>query len=289
MGWRRTQEGEFLFLPCKEIEQLFKYIYGWACEERNVELHALTVMLNHPHPIYTALDDNDPDFRRDVHSLIGRAVNALRKRYKMPVFAPPDRGYTRILDEAALIEAIGYVAAQPVAAGLLKYGRHWPGVRTRPEDIGKTEIIKRPNFFFPPDSIMPEQVEFTLTMPPQLRHLPRQEAVDILRNAVDRAETTERRQWLAKGHKFPGLKGLKKLSHTTKCPLQYQSGKIYPLIKCKDRKQRIKAKRELTQFRADHRTSRTDFREGNHDVQFPHGTYWYRVHAGARCASTCPT
>ena len=284
MGWRRTLDGEFLFHPTKEINQAFKYIYGWACAKRNVELHALTVMSNHPHPAYTTNEANDPDFRRDVHSMIGRVVNHLRKRYKLPVFSPPDRGYTRVLGEESIIETIGYIAAQPVAAGLLKYGRHWPGVRTQPEDIGKTETIKRPEFFFDPNGEMPKEVEFKLTMPPQLRHLPRQEAIDLLRKEIDRLETKERREWLAKGHIFPGLRGLKKIPHTTKRPMTYKKGSINPLIKCKDPTQRVAEKKRLREFRADHRDSRDAFREGSRDVEFPHGTYWYRVHVGVDCA-----
>ncbi len=37
-----------------------------------------------------------------------------------------------IADRDACIDAVGYVLANPVAAGLVEHGRDWPGVRSRP-------------------------------------------------------------------------------------------------------------------------------------------------------------
>lgn len=89
-----------------------------------------------------------PFFCQELFSNIARALNVqqgtggavfIQGSYRRPVLKTP----------AALYKAIGYVMANPVAAGCVREPRLWPGLITLPDQLGRrTLTAARPRDFF---------------------------------------------------------------------------------------------------------------------------------------------
>jgi len=73
------------------------------------------------------------------------------------------------------------VLANPVAAGLVRRGRDWPGLWTAPQAIGTTIRTARPERFFSKKGQLPEVATLTLTPPPGFA------SADAFGAAVERA------------------------------------------------------------------------------------------------------
>lgn len=285
MATRSCSERRFFLKPSKAVNQALKFCWAVAAQKYGVELHGYCVMCNHLHPLTTDPKAQDPDFRQYAHSLIARCLNAILGRSES-FFGPPNHDTMVLEDEAAQIDAYAYALANPVAAGAVEYGYQWPGLRSRPRDIGKTEIVRRPKYLFAKDGDMPEEVELTLTMLPALRDRPHAEAVQILEEAVVAEESRARAANRAKGVKYLGRRGIRKLNPFDSPTTQRKSGELNPRIKCKDPQQRKTALAQLKQHWSDYRVAFARYRQGDKDVEFPAGTYRMRVVYGVRCAPT---
>ena len=68
----------------------------------------------------------------------------------------------------AIIEALAYVMANPVAAGLVRVAADWPGIMTSPDDLGRASwTVTRPSYYFDPDNpAWPETATLRLSLPP---------------------------------------------------------------------------------------------------------------------------
>lgn len=67
----------------------------------------------------------------------------------------------------AIVDRTAYVLANPTAAGLVRYSKDWPGVRTRISEIGAghATTVERPvGAFFAEAGAMPERVDLRYEM-----------------------------------------------------------------------------------------------------------------------------
>src|SRR5690606_36890010 len=116
----------------------------------------------------------------------------------------------------ALVDRTGYVLANPTAAGLVRYSRDWPGVRTRIAEIGAERAIsvKRPvGAFFAEEGSMPERVTLSYEM---LERLLEGSDLDSARariaDAVQVKENEARARLKAEGRSFKGVERVLKSS-----------------------------------------------------------------------------
>jgi len=166
---------------------------------------------------------------------------------------------------------------------LVKYGYQWPGARSCPSDIGSTRTIRRPHVFFRKDGL-PEEITLTLTAPPALRHLTRDEAVGLLDKALVAKETEYREAHGKKGTAYFGRRNVRKQSPFDAPGTNKRKGAINPRIKCADVQLRADALAALKQFWAAHAAARRIHCSGSPDAVFPAGTYLHRVTLGVPCA-----
>ena len=150
---RRISERRPLLKPLPEINEIVLYALGVAqLRHPNVELHAAMIEANHKHDALT--DDPAlaqlPDFYRNYHSLVARAVNAYWGRGESlwrqgsydHVETPDD-------DPLTLEEQLLYIWTNPVKDGLVERPELWPGVKFLPEDFGTELVVSKPaNAFF---------------------------------------------------------------------------------------------------------------------------------------------
>ena len=131
-----------------------------AAQRFGVVVHAGCLMSTHSHEVVTDIRGVLPRFLQEFHRLLALTTKALRG-WPGEVFDKRSTGQHEPLTPEATIEALGYLIANPVEAGAVRYAKDWPGAHTSPRDIG-TRVVKaeRPTHYFDPDNPdWPELVE----------------------------------------------------------------------------------------------------------------------------------
>jgi len=159
--------------PGSKLNNLFWYLFAVGAQQFGLQVHALVVMSTHYHAIVTDPRGRIPAFEQWLHSLLARAVNQLRERTDT-FWGGRQGGRQVIADALALRDALVYVWNNPTKAGLVRRGKHWPGVRTTPHQMlanmgtHEVKVIERPKGFFDQAGGMPETAELALSMPAML-------------------------------------------------------------------------------------------------------------------------
>ena len=126
---RRVRQRCFLLRPCKRTDEIVGYVLACMSLKWNVRVHAFVVMSNHWHVVLTDPDGNIVDFKRDCHSFIARALNAHHDDEYEALWSSSESSQVECEEPSDLIGKIAYTMANPVEAGLVKYGSSWPGLR----------------------------------------------------------------------------------------------------------------------------------------------------------------
>src|SRR5690606_37439422 len=105
----------------------------------------VVVMSNHYHAIVHDPSGDITVFTEAFHGLLTKATQALRG-WQGSVFDGGKPSYVELLTVNAIVDETAYALANPTAAGLVRYSKDWPGVRTRISEIGAERAIsvKRP-------------------------------------------------------------------------------------------------------------------------------------------------
>jgi putative transposase len=128
----------FLFVPTDTVNALIEYLVAYAAEQHGVGVVSMCWLSNHAHLVVNDHLGVVPDFVQTLNMLLARALNALRGDHGS-VFERGNVDYKTIDGAGAAVTAIAYVAANPVEAGCVEYGREWPGVRSHIKDMGGRE------------------------------------------------------------------------------------------------------------------------------------------------------
>ncbi len=265
------------------MNEIFLYVLAVAARRYGVEVHAFCVLSNHCHLILTDLDGRLPAFMQYLDSLVARAVNASLGRFEG--FWASDGSYSAVepLEPADIVAKTAYVLANPVAAGLVRFGSEWPGLRTAPAQIGGTRLAaNRPNIFFDPNGYMPATVELGLSVPPGFASADEFRA--LLSNAIRELEEHHRRAAAAQGRRFLGAPRVVAQNPFSRPPPGELRFGLRPRIAARDKWRRIEALAQVKSFLRAYRQAWLDRRVGISDVRFPAGTYLLRVLHGVQCA-----
>jgi putative transposase len=182
------------------------------------------------------------------------------------------------------IDKMAYTLANPVAAGLVRRGDEWPGVRSSVDAIGGGAIrVRRPEHFFRADGPMPETASLRIVAPPGVESL--EGFRSQVKSAVVEQEEQAARKVAAKGRGFIGVRRVLAQSPFSRPTGNEVHRELSPRVAGRDRWKRIEAIGRLKEFLRDHREAWREFASGVRDVVFPHGTYWMRVMYAVPCAS----
>ena len=189
---RRVTGRRFLLRPTDRVNAIVLYALGAAQRKApNLQLHAFMVEANHTHGSITdaPVESELPDFKRELNSLVARALNAFYGRGENLWSQPGSYDNVEVHDRYTLERQLLYVWTNPVLDGLVARPRDWPGVKFMPEDFGRTIVVRRPDeAFF--GGRRPKDWEPTYP-PARRRH----------RNALRRAEQEARRRQKARDRK----------------------------------------------------------------------------------------
>ena len=280
---RRCTQRQFLLLPSRRINRFLAFCLALASERYGILVHAVCFLSNHWHVVLTDVSGNLPEFCRWFHEFTAKGINAMRGR-KENLWASGSYSDVLLLDEAAELGEAVYTLTNPVKDGLVAHGHHWPGLRSKPTDVGKAFTIRRPPGFFRSDGTVPEEATLRISKLPSLAHLSDEACASTLTQAVEAEEQRLREAVRCKGRSFLGRRGVLAQLWWDRPRGKEPAGRLSPRLACKDRSRRVAGLKALGEFVRAYRQARRTYREGKRDVVFPPGTYWLRLHVGVHCS-----
>jgi REP element-mobilizing transposase RayT len=275
---RKCAQRTFLLRPSDEANAVFRYVLAVAAERYRIQLHAVCVMSNHTHIVLTDPCANLPRFNQLLNALVARALNASLGRWE-DFWNRKSYSAVTLVSPSDIVKEAAYTLANPVAAGLVRTGRMWPGVWSEPDRIGAgSEEVKRPGRFFSATrSSLPETAKLEFTPPPGFTA---EGFRALLSSALQEKEREAAEKY--KG-KFKGVAHVLKQNPLSRPTSPDPRRGLSPRVAAKDKRKRIEALAELVDFARFYRDALARWRAMERDVVFPAGTYLMRVLHGVRC------
>jgi REP element-mobilizing transposase RayT len=281
---RRCSQRQFLLRPSEVTNAIFRYVLAVAARRFRVHVHAFCVLSNHFHLIVTDPEARLPAFEQYLDSLVARAINASLGRWES-FWSPSSYSAVALTSPADVIDKAAYVLANPVAAGLVRRGREWPGLWSSPGHVGGAPLhAKRPDTFFSPSGSMPEVAELSLAVPPGF-----DSATEFRRLLLDALASKEQRTQDAIAATSRGFLGVTKVlaQKPLARPLpREQRRALNPRIAARDRWKRLEVLSRLVTFLERYRRAWMARRAGDEGALFPPGTYLLRIAHGVPCAAS---
>jgi REP element-mobilizing transposase RayT len=281
---RRCSERRFFLRPSKRTTDTFRYVLAVAARRYGIRVHAFCVLSNHFHLVVTDPNAKLPLFHRDLDGLVARAVNCSLGR-RESFWDPDSYSAVRLETPNDVLQKMIYVLANPVAAGLVRHGREWPGLWSEPRSIGSDPItVDRPKEFFRKNGPLPASVPLQLHRPPGFE---RDECfVEFLAQGLLEAEDRAAAKLEREGRSFLGVaRVLAQKPGARPAPGEPRRA-LNPRVGCRNKWGRIEALLRLAEFVRAHREALDAWRAGVRDALFPAGTWLMRVQHAAPCVSS---
>ena len=280
---RRCSQRQLLLRPSQVTNQTVGYLLALAASRFQVEVHVFCVMSNHLHLVVTDPEARLPAFIQFFDSLVARSMNAWLARWEN-FWAPASYSAVALQGPADILDKSAYVLANPVAAGLVRRGRNWPGLWSAPDQLGAGHLeFQRPTRFFRATGAtsLPERAGLALVVPPgfdspaQFRR--------ALRHALAAREASAAADLASQGRGFLGVPRVLAQRPFDRPPRPEPRRGLNPRLACRDTWRRIQALAQLLQFLRDYRSAFLSWRARSPTVLFPQGTYLMRVLHRAPC------
>lgn len=279
---RRTSQRIFRLRPCGVTNRILEYSLAYAATKSGVVVLAYIAMSNHHHIVVYDPDGRLPVFLHLLHMLSAKALNAAQGERENLWAAEPASAV--VLPSAAdVLEKIGYIAANPVAAALVRCPSEWPGVvHWRP---GTRVTASRPEHYF--SDAMPAEVVLTLGTPGKLECSEAEWATRVER-AVAESVRRARADVGSSGIAFLGRDRVLKSSFLTKAKTYEEKRGINPRLAARSPETRAACVSSHRRFQTAYREAMKSWRAGARDTCFPAGTWWMRVFHGAKVEPAPP-
>jgi REP element-mobilizing transposase RayT len=279
---RRCFQRQFLLRPSAVTNEVFLYVLAVAAARYGMLVHAYCVLSNHFHLVVTDPEARLPAFEQYLDSLVARCLNASLGRWES-FWAPGSFSAVALVSREDVVAKAAYALANPVAAGLVRTAREWPGLCSAPELIGgDTLLVPRPGTFFRASGPMPATATLNVTRPPCFAS--DAEFRGALESALADAEAEGRR---ARSSARGGFLGTVKVlaQRPFDRPVKAEPRRdLAPRVAARDKWKRIEALSRLVEFLRAYRHAWMALRAGE-DAVFPAGTYGLRLTCGVRCAA----
>jgi hypothetical protein len=256
-----------------------------VAKRTGIRLHAVTVMSDHWHVVSSDPDGRAPDFTRDCHSTIGRHINRSYGDFEC-LWVNGQSSQVECGAPSDIVGKIAYTLANPVEAGLVRYGRSWPGVRASWPCAPQT--IARPVGFFRTErqgGKMPAEAVLEFFRPPGYDDASDEELAELIDQAVADREQKFRDEYDRDGKSFLGRRAVLQQARRSAPRTRAPRFGLSPRVAAKDKWRRIEMLARNRTWLACYRDSRRRWLAGDSGVVFPYGTYKLRLEAAVRCAS----
>jgi putative transposase len=198
------------------------------------------------------------------------------------VWAAEATNVVELLDDAAVLEKMAYVVANPTAAGLVRKPKQWPGLLTT--RLCEVRKVGRPRVFFSERTALPRELTLRFTWPDIYRGVSTAALNKMLADRVAVLVRQAHTDLTDAGRTFLGVKGVLRQAPSREASTEETRRTLSPRIATKSPSLRRRALRQLKEFWTAYREALTAWRGGCRDVVFPLGSYEVRVVHGARCA-----
>lgn len=274
---RRCAYRRFMLRPGTLPNKVMGYILARAASQHHILVHVFCFMSNHLHLVVTDPEARLPQFMQDLDSLLGRALNKLHGQRDH--FWEGGTYNSTALDSAeVIVDRCAYALANPVAAGLVRRGKLWPGLWSAPSKVGTTLRFERPGIFFRKRSTLPETASLELAVPPGFL------SAEAFRSQLTAALAEQEARAAERHHHFLGLKRVLAQPLLDQPRAPERLGNLKPRFAAKDHGRRLELARQLKVFLADYWAAMLAWKAGVRRVIFPEGTYHMRVAHQAVCA-----
>jgi REP element-mobilizing transposase RayT len=281
---RRCFDRRFMLRPSARVNSVFEYALAQKAWEYGILLHAYCVLSNHFHVVLTDPHGRLPEFQRDLASTVARALNADHGRREY-FWAPGSYSAVALQTADDVLDKMAYVLTNPVAAGLVRRGREWPGLWSSPANVGAgARLVKRPDHYFRKEGPTPPTAPLELTCPAGFDS--EEELRCRLTEELTRRETQVARDLVAKGRSFLGVRKVLAQDPFARPASVEPFRGLKPRVAARDKWKRIEAIGRLKSFLAEYREAWHAFKDGARGAVFPEGTYWMRVTMGVACSAS---
>ncbi len=281
---RRCLGRQFLLVPSQAVNEIVGYWLAVCLERHGLVLHSACFMSNHYHLDVTDIHGNLPAFKNHFNAVLARALNAIRDRFDK--FWSEDRPCdVRILTDSDMLSSMAYTLANPVEAGLVKWGRRWPGLTTVGMQFGEEKTFRRPPVFFDPaNDELPDAATLVLTRPEVLLELSDGQLHTDLERLTRAREVAKQDQLRRAGKRFLGEARVAR-QRWSETPWSRETRFTRtPTRASTNRWARIAAAQLDRAWQAAYAFARERLLAGGRAVLFPFGSYWVCRFAGARAA-----
>jgi len=265
------------------------FVIATLVKHYELEVNALMVMSTHYHVRFHDPHGNASNYSRDAHSMIARLIIWAFGDDDETLWAPLKNNILEDEMPEGGIDQIGYIMAQPVAAGDVEAVDDWPGVFGRWPN--QDQSFPQPRGFFQDDKWFPEKLTcagnsaihwaesatLTFTRPRGYDDLSDSDLADAIDDVVKKFVAEAHEKW-GPNHEYPGKAACTKMSRrkraTSKEPKR--GAKRVPTIRSSDPERRVERLGGLSEWRRNYKACRLEFRT-NRDVVFPMGTNKMKV------------
>jgi len=283
---RRTVRRYHLFAPDPQTRQIFLYCLALAAQRTGTLVHVVTLMSTHPHIVVTDVEGRLPELLHYLNRHVALAMKVHRK-WEGAVWDHQAPSAVELRTPEAVIQESAYSIVNPVEAGLVPSAKDWPGVTTRPSDIGTAvwRIPRPEQYFSADDEKWPPFVELRLTMPPAAQQLgvSDEQFRELVAEEVATQERAAREKVKERGWAFLGADRCRKLSPFRRArsgePIRGRNPTF--AVGRGNRDAFFEAARRLRAFRLAYRQRLEAWRAGERSVPFPAGTWLMRHRHGA--------
>jgi putative transposase len=274
---RRCTQRQFLLRPSKVTNGVFRYLLALAAQRFGIEIHAYCVLSNHYHLVVTDRGARLPEFQQFLDALVARALNALLGRWEA-FWGPDSFSAVALITPLDIVDKAAYALANPVAAGLVRSARRWPGLWSSPEALGDEAVqVPRPVHFFDPRGGLPESAPLRLSAPPGFP------TAKAFRQQLSNALAALEAEAVRRATGFVGVARVLSVRTTARPKTREPRRGLNPRVASRSVTARIEALAALASFVSRYRSALREWREGRRGALFPAGTYLMRVLHGAAC------
>ena len=289
---KKCADDLFLTRPSQSINQTLLYLLLLKARRYGLLIHGYCFLSNHFHLVLTDVHGRLPSFMREFLGESSKAVQVIT-RGDRAIWSRKRYSAVELLDLDAAERKLTYTLLNPTRAGLTR-PEDWPGLTSAIVATGSTVIVERPDAYF--SAKRPRSVELALTpltagfqtrvcAPGKTGSAQQRAAAEEASNQRVRERThSELEDCLTKlkraGRALRGSKAVLRASRDSRG--QRRVRHLRPRFASRDAEVIAGAIRRSKRFEADHEKARRRYVAGEQLVQFPAGTYGYRVLLGVR-------
>jgi hypothetical protein len=273
-----------MLTPDRELTQAVLYCFAYCARRWEIQVHWLTVMSNHYHCAVTDKAGQRVQFTHELHQLLARCVKGFHADRGIGIEGPvwdagEQTGRLLLSSREGLVASAAYCLANPVAAGLVRTLKEWPGFVSRPEDtLGYVIPVNRPKWL---SARYPRTVRLDFRAPSQFVDSPHAFVQDV-KASLRAAIQAKREEFAATGERFGTAEQViaRRPSERPSAP----KARAKPTFRAVTRQAVRQARRVLRAWHVAYRKAYERFKLGERGVEWPPGTWMAGQYYGARVA-----